>query len=367
MENAENLQMLAGMVWGVVAFVAGFYFVGCYLLEILAQKLGEPRWMAWLPIANGVLVFRLAGWGSWFWALLGGWVLAGVTAALSPGLALFLMIPLGLATVIISLVIWLKIARRRGLSQAVGLLIVLPNFAPLLELVLPTMGLLTIGSWFAALGAFAYLVFYDGGPEHSPHPIGYLMTTCLAALIGVPMMMLPAQMAENPQLAAKMEQFQAALAAAQNGEDSGDSDLWGELGAVMEREPPSASATGWLTAEPAHVPPADECPAGAREAGSRPPGGDHWWCEALVAGEWVRHGPSRTWFAHGKVESEGSYDNGQEQGTWSRYWKTGGPKVRAEFHRGQQHGWMRSWDELGRLDSEVYFEHGKPVGSPAGM
>ena len=365
MENSENLQMLAGMVWGVVALVSGLYFVACYLLEILAQKLGEPRWMAWLPIVNGYLVFRLAGWSGWFWALIGGYILTGVMSAVSPGFALFLMIPVLIATLIISLMIWLKIAQRRGLSKIVGLLVVLPNLMPVVEVVLPTMGLLTIASWLVSLGAFAYIVFYDGGPEESPHLIGYLVTTCIAAAIGVPLMMLPGQIANDPELAEQFAELEAAMQGVENGADPGTSeeDLWVGWGiqeAIQEKlQVPGRSPRSSYRA------PAHECPEGTRDAGARPPGGSHWWCETQLASTWVRHGPTRKWYDHGELESEGSYENGQEQGTWSRYWQTGGVKVRADFRDGQQHGWMRAWDKFGRLESKVYYEYGEPVESPA--
>jgi hypothetical protein len=356
MDGAETFELVAGMVWGVVAVVCGFYFIGCYLLEILAQKLDEPRWMAWIPIANGYLTFRLAGWGGWFGALIAGWVLAGVASAISPGFALIIMIPVGLATIIISFMIWLKIAERRGLSQMVGLLIVAPNFVPLLEVVLPTGGLLTIGSWLASLLAFAYLVFYDGSPEHSPHFVGYVVTTCLAAAIGLPMVML----ADDPEF---MEGFQSGFEAAQSGETMEGEDLWDDFG--LEAEETETAAAPQRVQLSTYEPPADACANGARASGKRPPEGSHWWCEAMIAGEWQRHGPVRKWFDNGSVASEGTYKAGVEDGTWTRYWKTGGAKVRADFRDGQQHGWMRSWDEVGRLESEVYYEYGQPTTLPA--
>ncbi len=366
MESTEAIELVLGMVWGIVAIVCGFYFVACYLLEILAQKLDEPRWMAWVPIANGYLVFRLAGWGGWFGALIAGWVLAGVAAAVSPMLAMILGLPLGIATVIISFGLWLRIAERRGLSQGVGLLIVLPNFVPLLEVVVPTMGLLTLASWIASLCAYAYLVFYDGTPQESPHFVGYLVTTIMAAMIGIPMLMFADRMAEDPDFAAEFQKgFETGLASARSGEaaEAGEEeDLWADFGI----EPADVEiAAAVVRAIPAYEAPADVCPNDARDGGSRPPAGKHWWCEALIGGEWQRHGPMRKWFDDGSVESEGSYKAGQEHGTWSRYWKTGGAKVRAEFANGEQHGWMRNWDEIGRLESEVFYEVGQPATAPA--
>ena len=46
------IAWISAAIWGLVLLSVLFYFVGSYLVEILAQKLDEPRWMAWVPIAN---------------------------------------------------------------------------------------------------------------------------------------------------------------------------------------------------------------------------------------------------------------------------------------------------------------------------
>jgi len=80
-----------------------------------------------------------------------------------------------------------------------------------------------------------------------------------------------------------------------------------------------------------------------------------------VDGRWVRHGPSRTWHDNGYLESEGVYDHGRRNGTWIRYWRSGGRRVQAQFRDDVQHGWMYRWDVYGKLESTVRYADGEVV------
>ena len=64
------IAWISAAIWGVVLLSALFYFVASYLFEILAQKLDEPRWMAWVPVVNLYLMLNVAntwdkGWDYW--------------------------------------------------------------------------------------------------------------------------------------------------------------------------------------------------------------------------------------------------------------------------------------------------------------
>lgn len=381
MEPAFSIEALPAwidsLVWGFLAFCVLSYFLGAYLFEVLAQKLGEPRWMAWVPIANLYLGLRLIGWGSLF-----GWLIAGYVVSfagmLLPGplamASMLAMIPTVLVVLVVSLAYWPMLARKRDLPIWVGLLLVLPQFAAALAqlFVSPTayvsLSLLGSGVGFVA---FLWIVFHDGGPQAAPHPVG-LALTAVAALVAIGLgWKLPDWLEQSGAIA----QMQVALAQAQ-GAASGDvaSEDLADLLAILEAgeaggagddastgpgEPASHSRGDAEAPDPHHV--ADACPPDHREAGARPPEGREWWCEVETARGWVRDGPARRWRHARAVEEEGEYRDGKRHGTWTRFWRTGGRHTQAEFREGMQHGWMHRWDEAGRLEGATYFEAGEPA------
>lgn len=378
MEPALSIAALPAwidsLLWGFLAFCVLSYFLGAYLFEVLAQKLGEPRWMAWVPIANLYLGLRLIGWGSLFWWLIGGYLVSFAGVLLPGPLAMVTMlaiVPTVLVVLVVSLAYWPLLARKRDLPIWVGLLLVLPQFAvALIQLfVSPTvyfsLSLVCSGVGFVA---FLWIVFHDGGPQAAPHPVG-LALTAVAALLAIGLgMKLPDWLEES----GAIEQMQVALAQAQ-GVASSDatSEELSHLLAILEAsgadelqntgsEQPAARSPG-DAAEPDPHPVADVCPPDHREAGARPPEGREWWCEVETERGWVRDGPARRWLHARAVAEEGGYRLGARHGTWTRYWRTGGRHSQAEFRDGKQHGWMHRWDEAGRLEGATYFEAGEPA------
>jgi len=373
METLLDPEALPGLLgtflWGALFACVLFYFASSYLYEILAQKLGEPRWMAWVPIVNGYLMLRLIGLGVVFWVLLAG-VAVGMLGMLLPGplslLSALALVPTALAAVVLGLVYWPMLARRRELPIWVGLVILVPNVSGLLQPFLADRVFLALQLALSAvaLGAFLWIVFHDGGPEAAPHPVGWVLTG-IGALAAVAFgLWLPAWLEES----GGMEQVQVALAAA--------------TAQAQASEPADADAAGWLDRlgggdaaggegvaptpavaprEPeAHVV-ADSCPPGAHEAGARPPQGLEWWCEIETPAGRLRHGPSRRWLHARAVAEEGEYREGRRHGTWTRFWRTGGRHTQAEFRDGLQHGWMHRWDEAGRLGSQTWYQDGEPA------
>ncbi len=362
------------LLWGFLALCVLSYFLTAYLFEVLAQKLGEPRWMAWVPIANLYLGLRLIGWGSLF-----GWLVAGYVVSFAgvwlPGplamVAMLVMVPTVLIVLVLSLVYWPLLARRRDLPIAVGLLLVLPPFGvALLQLVVPpTVHVaLSLASSAIGLAAFLWIVFYDGGPEAAPHPVGWALTgVAVVVAIGVGVK-LPGWLEESGAVA----QMQVALAKAQQAspDDATNEDLAALLAifeggdapqAVLASAPADGPASRVDVAEPDPHPVADACPPGHREAGARPPEGREWWCEMSTDRGFVRDGPARRWMHARAVEEEGQYRNGERHGTWTRFWRTGGRHTQAEFRDGDQHGWMHRWDEAGRLEGRTWFQDGEPA------
>ena len=86
-------------------FAAAVYSVVAACLMVIARKTGTPGGlMAWIPIANIVLMCRIAGKSGW-WALL-------------------VFIPL--VNIVIGIAIWMGIARARGKSPAMAFLLLVP-------------------------------------------------------------------------------------------------------------------------------------------------------------------------------------------------------------------------------------------------
>ncbi len=352
------LSLMSWALWGLVGLCALFYFVYCYLIEILAQKLDEPRWMAWVPIVNGLLMLRLVGWEKWFWVMLCGYVVAFGSMFL-PGslkiLAAIAIIPLVFIALVIGFAYFPRLATKRDLSMVVGLWVILPQFVPpFVEFAVAGAGVwVSLLATVVAAGAFLKIVFHDGRPQYGPHPIGYALTLFGVLVTGVALNALPGKLVQ----------------------DEGFQEAWQEFAAQLEATP-IAGIRGWADAsreavaeivpapspleEPDPVEIAETCPPDTRERAGPQNGGRSWWCEIEGEKGWVRHGPSRSWFPNGYLETEGEYDHGLRSGTWTRYWKSGGRHVQAEFRDDLQHGWMHRWDEFGGFETAVRYQEGEP-------
>ena len=96
--------ILASML-PTLLLAAAVYAVMAASLMVIARKTGTPaEWMAWIPIANIVLMCRIAGKSGW-WTLL-------------------VLIPL--VNIVVGVVIWIGIARARGKSPALLFLFLIP-------------------------------------------------------------------------------------------------------------------------------------------------------------------------------------------------------------------------------------------------
>jgi hypothetical protein len=267
-------ELIDTLVWGLLAFCLLSYFIGSYLFEVLAQKLGEPRWMAWVPIANLYLALRLLGWGNLFWMLLAGYGV-GLLGILLPAplsmIAALAIIPTALAGVVVGFVYWPMLARRRDLPIWVGLLLVLPQFAlmPLEFLVSETaLFALSMAMSAVAFAAFLWIVFHDGAPEAPPHPIGFVLTG-FGALVGVVLALkLPVWLEES----GAIEQMQVALAQASQASLDGTSTEESEdFAALLAMFGDEAAAAANPDAKPEEAEPARTSGAsgGARSRRSR--------------------------------------------------------------------------------------------------
>lgn len=105
MAEGAALALLAGLgiFYFVIFLVFYLYFGICYMQ--IAKKTQTPNtWWAWIPILNILLFVKIAG-KPWWWVLL-------------------LLIPL--VNIIISIILWMEVAKKRGKPDWVGILIIVP-------------------------------------------------------------------------------------------------------------------------------------------------------------------------------------------------------------------------------------------------
>ena len=87
-------------------FIIAYYVYTAICLMMIAKKTGTANgWMAWIPIANIILMLQLAKKPIW-WIIL-------------------LLIPL--VNIVIGIIVWMKIAEARGKPSWWGILLIVPG------------------------------------------------------------------------------------------------------------------------------------------------------------------------------------------------------------------------------------------------
>jgi len=100
MDSQSTAQSLISMVIGLA-----FYVYFAYSLMVIADKTKTPNsWMAWIPVLNAFLMVKAAG-KSYWWILL-------------------FFIPL--VNIVIAVIIWMEIAKRRNKPSWLGILMLVP-------------------------------------------------------------------------------------------------------------------------------------------------------------------------------------------------------------------------------------------------
>lgn len=109
-EGLEGLDAASGMIGGaaLVIYILLVYVYPALCLHFIASKTNtSPAWLAWIPIANVVLMLMVADKPIW-WIVL-------------------LFIPLvNLVWIVLAILVWMGIAEKRGKSSAIGILIIVP-------------------------------------------------------------------------------------------------------------------------------------------------------------------------------------------------------------------------------------------------
>jgi hypothetical protein len=352
------LEIFLALLDQLGPWLLGGYFALClllgavtgYTLQALSDKTeAAPPWLAWVPLFQ-VHSFLRAAESSYatLFAWIGGGIGLGIAGAwLSAGGSPPTVIVLLVVAYALGLLVWFArmlwhLAERRGVSGWVGL----ACFIPLL------------GPFF-----FLYVALHDGLVRASR--VG-LAITSLLALLGT--LNLHLDLREMRHL---LETDGDALAGEMSADQSALLEGWLRP-SDSAGEPPSDAPSlldrlrSWMPSAPAQDPAAAAaaldavgCGAGTRMAGDRPPHGSALWCERERDG--VQHGPYVAWHPNGAVAESGRYANGQRQGTWTRFWQSGGRRAQVHFDGGQEHGVLLVWDELGRQEREIRYEHGEPA------
>jgi hypothetical protein len=109
------MTIFGGLFIFFVVFLVIFYVYMAICLMKIAKKTNTPNgWMAWIPIANVVLMLQIAKKPVWWTALL-----------------LLFFIPLinviaGIVWLILSIIIWMAICKRLGKPEWIGVLMIVP-------------------------------------------------------------------------------------------------------------------------------------------------------------------------------------------------------------------------------------------------
>lgn len=105
-EAATVLAFMGVYMFCYVVFLVIMWIVGAVVLSTLGKKVGvtEPNWMAWVPIVQIYYAVRVAGEEGWKMVLL--------------------FIPF--VNIVYGIILWMKIAERRGFENWYGILVIVP-------------------------------------------------------------------------------------------------------------------------------------------------------------------------------------------------------------------------------------------------
>jgi antitoxin component YwqK of YwqJK toxin-antitoxin module len=74
------------------------------------------------------------------------------------------------------------------------------------------------------------------------------------------------------------------------------------------------------------------------------------------------NGPQKELFADGTLSGEGNFENGNRNGQWTFYYKSGGRKAFGTYADGELDGYWEWWRENAKPLQAGAFDHGKQVG-----
>ncbi len=95
-----------------------------------------------------------------------------------------------------------------------------------------------------------------------------------------------------------------------------------------------------------------ECPKGTTLKRETTPEVSEAWCEILVDGKTVMHGPYRVWWPNGKLGTKGQYHYGKMVGHWRGWYDNGKPQGDEWFDDGR------------KVKGRYWSKHGKEIPKP---
>lgn len=68
--------------------------------------------------------------------------------------------------------------------------------------------------------------------------------------------------------------------------------------------------------------------------------------------KWIKHGLFRAYFPNGNLASEGTYENGRENGHWQDFHENGKTASEGEYKNGAKIGIWKFWNSNGEFENE---------------
>jgi len=76
---------------------------------------------------------------------------------------------------------------------------------------------------------------------------------------------------------------------------------------------------------------------------------------------WIRQGRFVSYHSNGTMESEGTYEDGAEEGLWRDFYANGMLAAEGTYKRGKEDGIWRFWSEDGKLQEATVYRDGQEV------
>ncbi len=105
------------------------------------------------------------------------------------------------------------------------------------------------------------------------------------------------------------------------------------------------------------------CPPGTHLMGEAPPEGQEQWCEKIVDGHPLKHGPFVLYRDDGSTMITGFYKDGKQDGEWTIWYQNGQKKSVDHYRNGVQEGEHIGWYASGQIAAKGMYRNGEPDGT----
>lgn len=126
-QMADALAFLGAFFLVFLLVAVAAYVYGAICLQTIAKKTHTPNgWLAWIPVGNLVLMINIAKKPMW-------WIVFFLVPFIGPVFTLTLgklwyivLVPLLIVEVVLSVIIWMAVAKARNKPEWLGILIIVP-------------------------------------------------------------------------------------------------------------------------------------------------------------------------------------------------------------------------------------------------